>query len=237
MVRLVHGSARKEAREADITAKRLAALGGDLPFRFVAMLWVHPTAYFAPQDRSTRTAAAGELIANLQNDRVELLPCGSQRPRLVRCRRCVAGAHGVEQRSRVCPSCARIPVYESYSLAVLAIRSPDLGEGDQSVLFREALERLRWNAVEFVPGLGAHRSRSLVVPARHCPDRAAAARVVGFLDVNDPGGNQTYARACAPRHRKPRGATRPRRPRMRSARRWAAKRSSPRACRHLDDRG
>lgn len=75
-------------------------------------------------------------------------------------------------------------------MAALATRSAQLGGDDPAPLFRESIGRLH------ALGLKAFTGWALIGLAGWWADHEQiepAAHVIGFLDANEPGGNQTYA--------------------------------------------
>ena len=180
---------RDEALEVDRAAKRSGANCNDRFTALAVALWVHPTVAFEPDNAPAVIANAARYAEGLDNDTLEavlgthkghgLLAVGDGHAALA------AWRHTAERAAR-----AHTTSTEAYALAALAIRSPAITGEDPAGLYVEAITRL--HALH----AGSYLSWAFTGLAdwwAHNGRVHDAATIIGYLDQNYPGGNQTYA--------------------------------------------
>jgi predicted ATPase/class 3 adenylate cyclase len=184
-----YGGRRADAWAADVEAKREAALA---PIDLAAariLGWPHATAAIAPQDgpalvRDARTRLAplgnaGAAAIQLVHAGIVAFAIGDFAQAVRDLRDAWALAERIEMRH-----------IEAAALAFLTIRAPAAGVADPGALFRDALGRLqRFRLVSY-----QHWTLTALADWwAGTGQREEAAQILGYLDRNDAGGNQSVA--------------------------------------------
>ena len=180
---------RDEAIEADAAAKQMGAALHDDFNAAITLSWIHPTVAVAPDEAPGVVAAARQRVEGLANDTIEAhlayqdaaawLGAGDDERALREYRRTAELA--VQAKARM---------GEGAALAMLATQSPFVSGDEPADTFYMAIDRLdAINARGFLSWAftGLAHWWATIGNIDH------AARIVGFLDANDAGGNQTVA--------------------------------------------